>query len=134
MQRYAELVEFHRQHGHSLVPNNYKENPSLAEWVKRQRYQYKRKTLGAHNSMMPDERMKKLEKLGFVWSSHDQMWEEHISNLKIYMEIHGDCNVPNNYPPDPALSTWVKVRNVEKLVQNANPSRRRMSSWYGGAD
>ena len=109
-ERYSELVEFHRQHGHCLVPNNYKENPSLAEWVKRQRYQYKLKTLGEHTTMTP-ERMKKLKKLGFAWNSHDKMWEEHMNNLKMYMEIHGDCNVPNKYPPDPALASWVKVRD-----------------------
>ena len=110
MERYTELVEFHRQHGHCLVSNKYTDNPTLVDWVRRQRHQYKLKTLGARNSMTT-ERIKMLEKLGFVWNSHDQMWEEHFNDLKIYMEIHGDCNVPSRYPPDPALATWVKVRD-----------------------
>jgi hypothetical protein len=114
MERYTELVEFHRQHGHCLVPNSYKENPSLAEWVKRQRYQYKLKTLGERNSMT-QERIMKLEKLGFVWNSHDQLWEERLNDLKLYFEINGDCNVPNRYAPDPSLAAWVKVRRKERI-------------------
>ena len=109
MERYSELVDFKRHHGHCLVPNNYKENPPLAEWVKRQRYQYKLRNLGEHNSMT-QERINKLETLGFVWNSHDQLWKERLNDLKLYKEINGDCNVPNKYPPDPSLAVWVKVR------------------------
>ena len=108
MERYAELVDFKKKHGHCLVPNTFKENPPLAEWVKRQRYQYKLRNLGEHNSMT-EERIQKLEQLGFVWNSHDQMWEERLNDLKLYLEINGDCNVPNKYPPDPSLAVWVKV-------------------------
>ena len=114
MKRYQELVDFKRKHGHCMVPNNFKANPSLAEWVKRQRYQYKLKNLGQHNSMT-QQRLQMLEKLGFVWNSHDQMWEERLNDLKLYIEINGDCDVPNKYPPHPSLAVWVKVRS--KLQQ-----------------
>jgi len=112
MERYAELVDFKRQYGHCLVPNTFIDNPPLAEWVKRQRYQYKLRNLGEHNSMT-QERIEKLERLGFVWNSHDQMWEERLKDVKLYIEINGDCNVPNRYPPDPSLAVWVKVSNPQ---------------------
>jgi hypothetical protein len=34
-ERYQQLVDFHRIHGHSVVPYHYKECPPLAWWVKR---------------------------------------------------------------------------------------------------
>ena len=34
-ERYQQLVDFHRTHGHSVVPYHYKECPPLAWWVKR---------------------------------------------------------------------------------------------------
>jgi hypothetical protein len=120
-ERYGELVEFRKRHGHCLVPNVFKENPPLAEWVKRQRYQYKLKKLGEHNSMS-DERVKMLETLGFVWNSHDLLWEERLNDLKQYKEMHGDCNVPSNYSPNPSLAIWVKVRTPShRKVQHSSP-------------
>ena len=53
-----------------------------------------------------------LEKLGFVWNSHDLLWEERLNDLKVYKEIHGDCNVPSKYTPNPSLAIWVKVRTL----------------------
>ncbi len=108
MERYRELVEYKRVHGHCLVPNIFKENPSLAEWVKRQRYQYKLRRLGEHSSMS-DDRIQTLEALGFVWNSHDLLWEERLEDLKEYKATHGDCNVPSKYPTNPPLAIWVKV-------------------------
>lgn len=103
MERFQELVAFRNQHGHCLVPNVFKENLPLAEWVKRQRYQYKLFRLG-QRSTMSVERMKSLEKLGFVWNSHDQVFEERLKELEDYRAIHGDCNVPSRYSRNPQLA------------------------------
>lgn len=111
VEKFEELLDFRLKNGHCLVPNAFKENPSLAEWVKRQRYQYKLKRLGHHNTMSVD-RIAALEKLGFVWNSHDQVWEERLKELKAYKAIFNTCNVPSNYAPNPQLAVWVKVRNV----------------------
>jgi hypothetical protein len=34
-QRFQDLLEFERKHGHLLVPHAYSENPKLSQWVKR---------------------------------------------------------------------------------------------------
>jgi hypothetical protein len=39
-EKYNELCQYRQQNGHCLVPRAYQENPALARWVKRQRYQY----------------------------------------------------------------------------------------------
>lgn len=65
-ERLAELMDFVRIFAHANVPSNYAENPQLATWVKCQRRQYK---LFIENkpSNMTQERINKLESLGFEW-------------------------------------------------------------------
>ena len=96
-------------HGNCLVPNAFAENPKLAKWVKRQRYQYKLKQNKSH-STLSDARQNKLEDLGFVWGTQNALWFEKYEALKRYRAKHGDCLVPSNYPDDPPLSVWVKYQ------------------------
>jgi hypothetical protein len=106
-EKFEELLDFRLKNGHCLVPNAFKENPSLAEWVKRQRYQNKIKNEGKH-STMSDDRITALEKLSFVWNSHDAVWEERLKELNAFKAIFNDCSVPSNYAPNTQLAIWVK--------------------------
>lgn len=122
MGKYEELLDFRLSNGHCLVPNQYSVNPSLAEWVKRQRYQYKLKGMGRHSSMS-DDRVIALEKLGFVWNSHDAVWEERLKELKQYKNIFGNTNVPSKYQPNPQLAIWIKrQRRQYKFLTEGKPS------------
>jgi hypothetical protein len=117
-----ELLEFRLKNGHCLVPNQYEKNPSLAEWVKRQRYQYKLKNEGKH-STMSDDRIAALEMLGYVWNSHDAVWEERWKELWEYKEANNNCNVPSNYPENPQLAIWIKrQRRQYKFYCNGDSS------------
>jgi hypothetical protein len=120
-EKYEELLDYRLRNGHCLVPNAYPDK-SLPEWVKRQRYQYKLKGLGKH-STMSDDRIVALEKIGFVWNSHDAAWEERLKELGMYNCIFGDCNVPSNYNPNPQLAVWVKrQRRQYKFLQQGEVS------------
>jgi len=122
MEKYEELLDFRLSNGHCLVPNQYPANPSLAEWVKRQRYQYKLKGMGKHSSMS-DDRVIALEKLGFVWNSHDAVWEERLKELKQYKTLFGNTNVPSKYEPNPQLAIWIKrQRRQYKFLTEGKPS------------
>jgi len=122
MEKYEELLEFRLRNGHCLVPNQYPANPSLAEWVKRQRYQYKLKGMGKHSSMS-DDRVVALENLGFVWNSHDAVWEERLKELKQYKNLFGNTNVPSKYEPNPQLAIWIKrQRRQYKFLTEGKPS------------
>jgi hypothetical protein len=101
------LCDFRRNHGHCHVPHTYKDNAPLAQWVKRQRYQYKLKLEGKR-STLTDERVKLLDKIGFIWNSHDAVWEERWNELLQYKQVHKDCIVPSNYKPNLQLAVWVK--------------------------
>ena len=120
-EKYQELLEFRMIHGHCLVPNCFPANPSLAEWVKRQRYQYKLIGEGKH-STMSFHRINALENLGFVWNSHEAVWEERRKELEEYKRVHSDCNVPSNYV-NRQLAIWVKrQRRQMKFLRNGKSS------------
>jgi hypothetical protein len=123
-EHFQDLVSFRQTHGHCLVPHNWCENPSLSQWVKRYRYQFKLKEEGRH-STLTDEREADLERLGFVWDSHEAVWEERLNELCAYRKIHHNCNVPTNFPENPALSIWVKnQRRQWKIFLAGNPSNK----------
>lgn len=103
--RYEQLVAFQKEFHHCCVPLNYPRNPSLAHWVKRQRYQYRMKSDGKH-STLTEERQKSLEKLGFVWDSHAASWEERWNQLNEFRQQFGHSRVPKNYPANPPLVSY----------------------------
>jgi hypothetical protein len=113
--KFAELLEFKQRKGHCCVPYTYGENPALARWVKRQRYQYKLK-IESKQSTMTDERVVSLEENGFIWDSHGAAWQERWNELAEYQGLYGNCNVPSNYASNPQLATWIKCqRRQHKL-------------------
>lgn len=121
-ERFQELVQFKAQHGHTLVPHSYPPNPLLAQWIKRQRYQYKLKHLGRH-STLTDARQQELEAMGFCWDSHKAAWDEKFQALQQYHAQHGNCRVPPSFRQDPSLAIWVKCQRRQwKLFRKGHRS------------
>jgi hypothetical protein len=105
MDRFQELVEFYQKEGHFNVP--YKSNTTLFQWVKRQRHQFKLRSMGEHSNLTI-ERIQQLDKIGFVWNSHLAAWNDKFQELKEFKLIHGHCFVPCSYKGSSKLSTWIK--------------------------
>lgn len=121
-EKFEELCAFRRVHQHCHVPHLYADNASLAQWVKRQRYQFKLKLEGKH-STLSDERIRMLNTIGFVWNSHDAVWEERVQDLLHFKRSHGHCIVPSNYEPNIQLAVWTKrQRRQYKNYQEGNAS------------
>jgi hypothetical protein len=65
--RLSELAEFRKIHGHCNVPWGCSENATLANWVHKQRYQYRLHVTGK-TSPMTTFRIQEMENLGFEWN------------------------------------------------------------------
>lgn len=63
--RLEQLKEYKTQHGDCLVPHGYKPDPSFAEWIHRQRTTFAMHVKEGRTNPMVEERMKKLEEMGF---------------------------------------------------------------------
>jgi hypothetical protein len=87
------LVEFKKKYGHCLVPNRYKNDNKLGSWVSTQRKQYKALACGRYDATtLPTHRIKKLDEIGFVWSTSDPRrvdWEVRYSQLKDFFRKYG---------------------------------------------
>jgi hypothetical protein len=105
--RFQELVDFKKEHGHCMVPINWHANAPLAQWVKRQRYQSKLKQEGKR-SALSDERQEALEQLGFTWRSRGLAWEERYSEMCAFHETYGHCNISHYFPKTSSLALWAK--------------------------
>jgi hypothetical protein len=117
-QHLEDLLSFREREGHCSVPHSHPENPALARWVKRQRYQYKVRVEGK-TSTMTASRIKVLEEIGFVWDSHLVAWQERLGDLRRYCAQHGNCEVPTHYQGNKKLASWVKCQRRQYKLYRA---------------
>ena len=127
-ERFYELNQYQKEHGNCMVPHNWKPNQKLAQWVKRQRYQYKLMKQGRHSTLSL-ERYTLLNNINFVWDAHDLSWDENFAVLCKYHQTYGHTNVPPSYDKNPSLSAWVKnQRRQYKLLHPSTTTSNTTSS------
>ena len=117
-QMFGQLCEFKRKYGHCLVPvskvkGKDDEHRALGAWVQTQR-QVKR---GTRKSGISQDRIDRLEEIGFVWDPRDADWNEKYEELKKFREDNGHCNVPPKF--NQKLRSWVdKQRDCYRNGRN----------------
>lgn len=119
---FRKLILFRQRHGHCLVPCIFDDDPALARWVKRQRYQYYL-LINGKKSSMKKVRIKMLNDIGFIWDAQEALWQERFRELLNFKRANGHCAVPTMYAPNQQLATWVKFqRRQYRLYQEERPS------------
>lgn len=101
----SDLHEFKRKFGHFSVAENYNNSPGLRNWIKVQRREYK-------NGTLPEERLKKLEGLGFAFAARKDRWEKMFDALCAFKNAQRHCNVPRDYEEIPGLGEWVHTQCI----------------------
>lgn len=108
---FGALKEYKENHGHCNVPQSWAENTQLADWVVKQRSLYR-------VGILSDNKIRRLEQIGFVLDVFESHWNEMFDALKEYKEEHGNCHVPEDWPENKQLARWV-------CSQRDNYSKRR---------
>ncbi len=115
IEMFAEFAAYKDQHGNCSVPQNWPENPKLANWVQKQRRLYNAKKLA-------EDRTRRLDEIGFRWSDHHAGWEEMFAELVAYKNRFGNCKVPYLWPENPKLGIWAskqrRLYNTNKLAED----------------
>jgi len=124
--RFEELKQYIAEKGNSCVPGIYPENESLGLWVAKQRRTYKVKLKATKKSQnqeegidsinetsLSEERIDKLNAVGFIWDVHEAQWLERYEELKRYRRDHGDTLVPKHYAVYPFLGRWVDKQRFD---------------------
>ncbi|MFA6535636.1 MAG: helicase associated domain-containing protein, partial [Candidatus Babeliales bacterium] len=109
-EQFSELQKYKNKFGTCNVPINYVDNPSLANWVNRQRTSFVK-------GKLPQELIKKLSDIGLVFEPDKKAWETMYFELCRFKESNGNCLVSANYSKNPALSRWVSKQRT-KYKQN----------------
>jgi len=104
---FVALQKYREAHGNCLVPQRFKENPKLADWVSEQRMAYNRGQLAA-------ERTHRLDKLGFDWDPNNTHWEKYYRQLVEFKKEHNHTNVPQRSGKYRELGTWVRNQRAAK--------------------
>ena len=116
-EHFAALNRFRERHGHCRVPQNPKTHGGLAYWVSNQRQAAKEGTLSA-------DQIERLNSIGFVWNSIEDVWERRFLALVDYRHRHGNCNVPVNLT-DRELAKWVRVQRSVRASGKLSEDRIR---------
>jgi len=121
MDRFQELVQYHKTHGNINVPKG-QGYSKLAEWLVKQRAQYKR-FKEQRPSNISHERIHMLEELGMEWGAFDSLWMTRYQGLVEYHRQQGHCHVPSNDAQNPELARWCDTQRKQwKLFQQGKPS------------
>ena len=122
--RFEELKEYKAIHGHCNVP----QSTDLGKWVKMQRenkHEADLKRSGVTplrkkpKPCLSQDRIDKLESLGFQWRVAKPAvgWDARFQQLIMYRNQHGDCNVPQSYPPDKPFGRWVMKQRCQHSLK-----------------
>lgn len=121
------LKEFKSRVGDTVVPKAYPDNPSLGNWADKTRQQmrmiFEAEADGNTNSpshrVLTEERIERLNSIGFVWRQNDHVWDIRFEELKEFKAKYGDTLVPSDWPQNLPLGQWVgKQRQYYQLVQH----------------
>ena len=104
---YGRLVKFNEREGHCRVPMLHSEGgTNLGSWVGTQR---------AYKDKSSEDRIRRLDELGFVWDELKQKWEEGFSALLMFKQREGHCSVPRSHTEGGInLGNWIKTQRSIK--------------------
>jgi hypothetical protein len=115
----GKLLEFKEKHGHVLVPQRYKQNTQLGQWVADLRQRRKKGSLS-------EEQIAQLDEIDFTWKvgsgTNDRQWEDNLLQLLEFKEKHGHMLVSSKEHPQ--LGKW--VINQRQLRKNGSLKQDRI--------
>jgi hypothetical protein len=114
IQRFEELQVFYDENRHSNAPKNYKSNPKLGYWVRRQRLQYKAfcEIGNKKPCSMTQERIDMLYTVDFKFSGN-KLWIQRFEDLKVFYDENRHSDVPGKVEANPKLGDWVRNQRTQ---------------------
>jgi hypothetical protein len=108
--RYDELLAFKEKYGHCNVSKGISRYKALADWVIKQRKDFKNK-----EKRLDDRKIKKLNQAGVNWGIITRVsWEYRYKELKKFKRQHSHCRVPQRWKENPALANWVSIQRRDR--------------------
>lgn len=106
---FVSAQKYRTEHGDLLVPVRYRDKNdfALGEWIVYNRQRY----LGGN---LTQNRIERLEAIGMVWSTSNDLWEQNYAAATQYYLEQGDLEVPIKYetPSGFGLGVWLGAQRA----------------------
>lgn len=106
---FASAQKYRTEHGDLLVPVRYRDKNdfALGEWIVYNRQRYL-------DGNLTQNRIERLEAIGMVWSTSNDLWEQNYAAATQYYLEHGDLEVPIKYetPSGFGLGVWLGAQRA----------------------
>jgi hypothetical protein len=108
---FTKLQQYKEQYSDTLVPAAFKTHDDyrLGQWVDKQRHRRK---------ILSDDRVDRLNSIGFVWNLPDALWEKGFEKLQQYWRENTNCLVSRKFITDDGyrLGQWVGVQRQRRKI------------------
>ena len=125
---YAAAREYRGEYGNLMVPVRYRDKNgfALGEWIV-----YNRQRFLGNN--LPTDRAERLEALGMVWDTVQDIWEQSYCAAVQYWLDHGTLEVPVKYttPEGVALGVWLGSQRAAYKAGTIKPVQK---AWLEALD
>ncbi len=115
---YELAKKYYEQYGNLKVPHSYvtPTGEKLGKWVQNQRQSYRRRNMeNTRLTVLTDDQVAKLEKIGMMWNAYEASWEEYYELAKNYYEQYGNLKIPFSYMSnDKPLGVWLSTQRCRK--------------------
>lgn len=135
-ERFQQLMKFQQAHGHCLVPKRYSSNKALANWVSKQRQEYRRHQQG-EKTALSHERIAALNEVGFCWNAQGQSekslstakclgsevrWHSHWEELRDFM-VENSLRSVAEIPKYSDHKSWIRKQRRNYLEDQNRPQK-----------
>ena len=120
--------EYFNEHGNLDAAAGYicDDGFKLGAWLANNRQQYK------NNSVkLSDERAKRLEEIGMVWSKVNALWEKNYIEAAKYYRENGNLDIPVSYVTDEGIKLGMWLNNQKKSRNKLTTEQAERLSLIG---
>ena len=114
---YGRLIKYKEREQNCNVPRDHIEDDiKLGRWVSNQR---------SRKEILTDDRLHRLNKLGFIWDSFNYKWENGFNYLSNFVKREGNCSVAKDHIEDGFnLGTWINHLRNKNIATDENQKTR----------
>lgn len=109
---FAALCKFRAREGHCCPsPDHVEDTFRLGQWVS---------NLRSRKGLLPLQRQRRLDAIGFIWGARDYRWEQGFIALLGFKRREGHCRVPFRHVEEKyKLGKWVSMQRGNRKIMSA---------------
>ena len=112
---YIAAKQWYQENGNLRIPKSYVTSTglTLGSWIQTQR----RVHSGTVTGNLTEEKVRKLNKIGMVWDTRNQSWNEALTELQAYYKEHGNLDIKARYETANGFKLGRWISNLRTKVK-----------------